>query len=544
MPVWQWLLDARRARAAPRPALRPRPRRPTSAALPPRRHLRAQLPRPLRAAGRGWLLGSVATPGESLEWFRIFSLSPRPKRVWAPRPARPTSGRRAPAGPSRCRSTPTTWWSVPATPTVSRRARDERGLADGLPVLAGGRPSRHRPRCEPSGDVRCPQRGRARRSSSTASVFASLVSRIPDVRVEPRPRQRRARPAAARDRRSGRCSRCRRPGRLINAWGTGAVVRVGARRWPRAGMLAAALGLGPRARPAARSLGLFVYGVGIGVWDVAMNVEGAEVERGLAARSCRASTPASACGTVVGAAARRAADRARRARCRAPGRWSLRRGRAGAGARRPAFLPGRAESHEEHRDPPARAWREPRTLLIGVMVLAFALTEGTANDWLAVALIDGYDVSARGRRRRLRGLRARDDRRPARSAPACSTASAGSPCCGRTMALAGVGVLLLVLRRRSPCWSWLGIVLWGVGASLGFPVGMSAAADDPVRAAARVSVVSTIGYAAFLAGPPLLGFVGDRGRHPQVAAGRRRAADARRAASVPAGPRAQLARPS
>jgi cyanate permease len=38
---------------------------------------------------------------------------------------------------------------------------------------------------------------------------------------------------------------------------------------------------------------------------------------------------------------------------------------------------------------------------------------------------------------------------------------------------------------------------------------MSAAADDPVRAAARVSVVSTIGYAAFLGGPPLLGFVAD-----------------------------------
>jgi len=54
----------------------------------------------------------------------------------------------------------------------------------------------------------------------------------------------------------------------------------------------------------------------------------------------------------------------------------------------------------------------------------------------------------------------------------------------------------------------LGILLWGMGASLGFPVGMSAAADDPARAAARVSVVSTIGYTAFLAGPPLLGFLG------------------------------------
>ena len=37
---------------------------------------------------------------------------------------------------------------------------------------------------------------------------------------------------------------------------------------------------------------------------------------------------------------------------------------------------------------------------------------------------------------------------------------------------------------------------------------MSAAADDPAKAAARVSVVSTIGYTAFLAGPPLLGFLG------------------------------------
>jgi MFS family permease len=38
---------------------------------------------------------------------------------------------------------------------------------------------------------------------------------------------------------------------------------------------------------------------------------------------------------------------------------------------------------------------------------------------------------------------------------------------------------------------------------------MSAGADDPRRAAARLSVVSTIGYLAFLAGPPLLGFLGD-----------------------------------
>ena len=77
-----------------------------------------------------------------------------------------------------------------------------------------------------------------------------------------------------------------------------------------------------------------------------------------------------------------------------------------------------------------------------------------------------------------------------------------------TMALAGGGVLLIVFGGNA-FFVVLGIVLWGVGASLGFPVGMSAAADDPRRAAARVSVVSTIGYAAFLAGPPFVGFVAD-----------------------------------
>ena len=46
-----------------------------------------------------------------------------------------------------------------------------------------------------------------------------------------------------------------------------------------------------------------------------------------------------------------------------------------------------------------------------------------------------------------------------------------------------------------------------MGAALGFPVGMSAASDDPQRAAVRVSVVATIGYSAFFMGPPLIGFL-------------------------------------
>jgi cyanate permease len=73
---------------------------------------------------------------------------------------------------------------------------------------------------------------------------------------------------------------------------------------------------------------------------------------------------------------------------------------------------------------------------------------------------------------------------------------------------AAVGIAIVILVPIIPI-AMAGVVLWGLGASLGFPVGMSAAADDPKTAAASVSAVATIGYAAFLIGPPLIGFVGD-----------------------------------
>lgn len=48
-------------------------------------------------AGRGWLLGLGRYSGDSLEWFRIFSLSPRPKRTWQ-RVVMSFHGRRDPHG--------------------------------------------------------------------------------------------------------------------------------------------------------------------------------------------------------------------------------------------------------------------------------------------------------------------------------------------------------------------------------------------------------------------------------------------------------------
>jgi MFS family permease len=291
-------------------------------------------------------------------------------------------------------------------------------------------------------------------------------------------------------------------GAAINALGTVRIVRLGAAA-ATVGMLAAALGLG-HVLPLTVA-GLFVYGLGIGVWDVAMNVEGAEVERGLRRTIMPRFHAGFSGGTVVGAlAGALLIELGVPAVVHLVGVVVL--AIALVWRTSPSFLPI-VERHEATTVSAARAWLEPRTLLIGVMVLALAMTEGTANDWLAVALVDGHDVShAVGvagfavfvlamTAGRFAGTGLID--RFGRVAVLWST-----------MAVAAAGVLLIVFAEH-PALVVTGIVLWGVGASLGFPVGMSAAADDPVRAASRVSVVSTIGYAAFLAGPPFLGFVGD-----------------------------------
>ncbi len=79
----------------------------------------------------------------------------------------------------------------------------------------------------------------------------------------------------------------------------------------------------------------------------------------------------------------------------------------------------RATAEPVHRRRPSReaphpltAWKEPRTLLIGVFVLCMAFTEGTGNDWLAVAVIDGYGAAPVARPADLRGLPRGDDPRP------------------------------------------------------------------------------------------------------------------------------------
>ena len=298
-------------------------------------------------------------------------------------------------------------------------------------------------------------------------------------------------------------------GTVVDRVGTASTARVGGLTSAFGGLIvAAALA---QHNVVFTAVGLFFFGVGIGLWDVAQNIEGAAVERLLGKTVMPQFHGGFSGGALVGALVG-----------------------AGLSALQVSmslhllvivivltdvmvvvprkFLPEDSVVHGMAREPAGgprgrSAWRESRTLLVGLVVLGAALTEGAANDWIAKATVDGLGSTEAGGAImfavfvasmtlfRFFGGRFVDrfGRVPVLYGSLCA-------------ALLG---LVLFVFAPTVVLAGVGAVLWGAGSAMGFPMGMSAAADDPARAAARVSVVSTVGYVAFLGGPPLLGFLGD-----------------------------------
>ncbi|MGX1163210.1 cyanate permease [Arthrobacter sp. SLBN-100] len=296
-------------------------------------------------------------------------------------------------------------------------------------------------------------------------------------------------------------------GWVVGRLGTANTVRLG-------GLLASAAGAGIAFSLSIESIpgtaiSLFFFGIAIGLWDVSQNIEGADVEHKLRRTIMPQFHAAFSGGAFVGAL--------------------IGAGLSNLGVDLPlhllvivgivllvtmtapryflphAAVPAPAEGAKAVKGP--SAWRDSRTVLIGVVVLGATLTEGAGNDWIAKASVDGLGTSESTgalmfalfvlamTAMRFFGGRVIDKY----GRVAVLRAS---------MAAAAVGLCLFVLAGNA----WVaagGAALWGVGAALAFPMGMSAAADDPRHAAARVSVVSTLGYISFLAGPPLLGYLGD-----------------------------------
>lgn len=151
------------------------------------------------------------------------------------------------------------------------------------------------------------------------------------------------------------------------------------------------------------------------------------------------------------------------------------------------------------------AWREPRTLLLGLVLMAASLTEGTAATWMPLAVVEGFAArEAVGALAygsfvvamtvvRIFGTRLID--------------RFGRVAVLRVSGVSALTGLLLFVAGPSLPVAWIGVVLWGFGAALGNPIATTAAADDPLRASVRVSVVASFSTVTSLAAPPLFGLL-------------------------------------
>ncbi|BCW72392.1 MFS transporter [Arthrobacter sp. NicSoilB8] len=306
------------------------------------------------------------------------------------------------------------------------------------------------------------------------------------------------------------------------------------------GLMLAGFGTSVLANPVAVAAGLAIIGLGTASWNTASNVEGAAVERAVRRHIMPRLHGSFSLGTVAGAGLGAWA-----AAAGIPVFWHL----AAAGllvagsvttaaawfraditpvqGERPFTVSG-TDTFEDPSTGPipvvrqtdavpeqpldnkrqiAQAWRDRRTLLLGVLVLGLALAEGAAGDWVALALADGHgQTDAAGAAGY--GLFVTFMTIGRFAGTVVLDRFGRVPVMRWCAALAVLGLGLFVF-APVPWLAYVALAIWGLGASLGFPVGMSAAADDPRKAAARVSVVSTIGYGAFLCGPPLLGLLAE-----------------------------------
>jgi fucose permease len=289
----------------------------------------------------------------------------------------------------------------------------------------------------------------------------------------------------------------------------------------RATMIVSALGLGVAGAGGGLGsipvvlAGLVVFGLGTSTCDVSMNVDGAANERALGRTVMPIYHALFSVGTIIGAGTGALAEHLGVPIVVHLSAVAVEMIVAVLAAVRylqpdPALSAGdeamQAQAKGDWRSRLA-VWRDRRTLLIGLIVLGMAFAEGSANDWLALAMVDGHGVdNATGAL--VFGI----------FVTAMTIGRVGGvfvldrfgrvPVLRVSALLAALGLVTMIF-APSPWLAEAGVVSWGLGSALGFPVGMSAAADDPKTAAARVSAVATIGYLAFLVGPPLVGFVGE-----------------------------------
>jgi fucose permease len=294
-------------------------------------------------------------------------------------------------------------------------------------------------------------------------------------------------------------------GLLVGSLGSARAVQLGA-VGASAGIVL--VGTGVLVSPWLVAIGLVAFGFCTAFWNVAQNVEAAAVERATGRPIMSRFHAVFSIGTVAGALAGAGANAAGISvtvhLCLTSAVVAL------------ACLVASCHFAQVDGDGPERpepgsvrrAWREPRTIAIGLFALALAFAQGAGMDWIAVAATDGMSAT------------------PAVASFAYAAFVVGMAATrwvgptilarlGRVKALrvgllvALAGTLAFVLVRNVPSLV-LSAFVWGCGIALGYPVAMSAAADNPRMAAPRVSVVASLTVLALLGGPTLIGLVAER----------------------------------
>jgi len=151
-------------------------------------------------------------------------------------------------------------------------------------------------------------------------------------------------------------------------------------------------------------------------------------------------------------------------------------------------------------------WREKRTLLIAVIGFSFIMAEISAGTWVPIALtISGFSGSAAAFAFGVFWIVIT----VGRLAGGFLVETIGRY---RTVLLStlvtasGILVFMLVEVLALP---FLGLILWGLGMAMGFPMAVAAMSDDPAKAPNRINMIITVVYISSISVGPALGSVGE-----------------------------------
>lgn len=160
----------------------------------------------------------------------------------------------------------------------------------------------------------------------------------------------------------------------------------------------------------------------------------------------------------------------------------------------------------EERNKSLGVWKEKRTVLVAVIGFSFIMAEISAGTWVPIALtVSGFSGSAAAFAfgffwivitfGRLIGgfVVEKIGRYRTTLVSAVITAS-------------GILVFMLVEVIALP---FLGLLLWGLGMSMGFPMAVSSMGDEPRKAPYRINMIITVAYISSITVGPSLGSLGE-----------------------------------